>query len=1170
MSDTSSVHSHSSSTSSGGSHASDDTAGTQYTKVSHEDHVLIVPDTYVGSIESEAAQRDILVETTDEDGKTTVSIENKLIQCVPALYKIFDEVLVNAADHWKRLLSFVEDGKLVGTQVTEIRVSISQETGEISVWNDGDGIDVVYLDEYEMYPPELIFGSLLTGTNYNQSQAKIWGGRNGYGAKLANIFSLIFKVETLDAKRGIIFSQIFRNNMKDREEPVLTKTKSKKAYTKISFTPDYAKFGLDGIDDDTLALFKKRVYDIAAWTDTAVSVSLNGSKIKVQTFEKYVDLYLGTNATRPRIHERVNSRWEIVASYSDDDAFQQVSFVNGICTFRGGKHIDYLVDQIKDGLVDMIAKRKKITIKPASIKNQLSIFVKATVENPSFDSQTKETMTTAKKNFGSTAVLSQKFLDALYKTSIIDKVLAETAYKNSKTLQKTDGKKQRKIVGIPKLCDANKAGGKDSLKCTLILTEGDSAKTTAVSGLSVVGRDHWGVFPLRGKLLNVKDVSPDKVGKNEEINNLKKILGLKNNQSFDSLSKGEWPLRYGKILIMTDQDLDGSHIKGLVMNLFHTQWHSLLQHDFITTMVTPIVKVMKGGQKLPFYNLTDYHAWQESVPNTKGWNIKYYKGLGTSTTEEAKSYFRDLQVQTFKYDPETSDVAINLAFDKTKSADRKDWLKDYDANKVLDAKINSIGYSQFIHEDLIHFSHADCLRSIPDVRDGHKPSQRKIMYSCFKKGLKSDIKVAQLAGYVSENASYHHGEVSLMGAIISLAQTFVGSNNVNLLFPSGQFGTRLMGGKDAASPRYIFTRLSKATSLIYRTDDFGILKYLDDEGFSIEPVTYLPIIPMILVNGTRGIGTGHSTNVPCHCPIQIIDVLVGMLDGDPYATEVTALRPWYRGFTGEIEEDKGTYSTHGKYVLSGVNEVRVTELPVGMWTQNYKEYLDSCIKDRSNEKSKKTFLKSFDDYCTESTVDFRLKLCEPHANYATKRLRELLKMKSSMETNTRNMVLYDSRGKLRKFRHSGEIIEDYFDARIKGYVDRRLLLIRNLMDESNILEDRVKFIQGVLKGSIDLRNKPSATVDEELEAFGLRRLKGEPPSFDYLTDMKMSSLTLERVEALLKQWEDKKVELANVEASTPENLWKTELIELRGVLVKEMQSGDEKKTKVVKKAKSKK
>ena len=206
----------------------------------------------------------------------------------------------------------------------------------------------------------------------------------------------------------------------------------------------------------------------------------------------------------------MNDCWEIIATHNNDEVFEQVSFVNGINTIRGGKHVDYVVDQIKERIVEYIKKKNKINVKPIYVKNQLMVFVKSTIVNPSFDGQTKETLTTNRTKFGSTCEISQKFINELAETGIIQKIIVQAEYKNSKVLKKTDGKKTLMVRGIPKLTDANKAGGKFSKKCTLILTEGDSAKSMAISGLSEVGRDYYGVFPLRGKVVNVKDADVDK------------------------------------------------------------------------------------------------------------------------------------------------------------------------------------------------------------------------------------------------------------------------------------------------------------------------------------------------------------------------------------------------------------------------------------------------------------------------------------------------------------------------------------------------------------------------------------------------------------------------------------------------------------------------------------
>ena len=198
---------------------------------------------------------------------------------------------------------------------------------------------------------------------------------------------------------------------------------------------------------------------------------------------------------------------------------------------------------------------------------------------------------------------------------------------------------------------------------------------------------------------------------------------------------------------------------------------------------------------------------------------------------------------------------IDLAFSKKKADDRKEWLKLYEPGTVLDPKLTEIPISDFINKELILFSLADNIRSIPSVLDGLKPGQRKVMYACFKRNLKSEIKVAQLGGYVSEHTGYHHGEQSLYQTIVGLAQDFVGSNNIYLLKPNGAFGTRATGGKDSAAPRYIFTELNKITRKIFNPLDDPLLTYIQDDEQTVEPEWYLPVIPMILVNGAEGIGT---------------------------------------------------------------------------------------------------------------------------------------------------------------------------------------------------------------------------------------------------------------------------------------------------------------------------
>ena len=755
----------------------------KYIKMEPREHILARPGMYISSIDIDIYNTWVL----NDDGDR---LERREIAVVPGLFKIYDEVLVNAIDHVTRMKQSKEVDENA-QQVKNIKISIDIKTGEISVFNDGEGIDVVIHPEHKIYVPELIFGHLLTSTNYDDTVEKLIGGQNGHGSKLTNIFSKSFKVETVDAKNKKSYEQEWTNNMSEKSKPIIRSAATKKPYTRITFTPDYERFKLKkGLTKDMYALLAKRAYDVCALTDADVNVFFNDEKLEYKTFEKYVDLYIGPKSDKDRVYEKVNDRWEVIATMSEDIGFDQVSFVNGIWTIRGGKHVDYIANQIAGGLADMINSKKKnkeADIKPLHIKNHLMIFIKCTISNPTFDSQTKDLLTTPMSKFGSKCDLPQKFFDKLYKTEIVDKALNLADASAMKAMKKTDGKKSTKIHGMVKLDDAKMAGTAKSAQCTLILTEGDSAKSTALAGLSEVGRDFYGIFPLRGKLLNVKDVTVKKILENEEIQAIKKIMGLESGKVYTSLGD----LRYGRIMLMCDSDVDGSHIRGLLMNLFQTLWPSLIAKGLVTSLLTPIIKVWNTKTTLKFYNYCDYEKWaKEQGAQVKNWKVKYYKGLGTSNEQEAVSYFKDMHLAEYKHTGKPCDDALDMAFNKKRADDRKNWLSTYipDACINYDKNLTPVNYKDFINRELIHFSVYDVKRSVPSMVDGLKPSQRKILYCCFKRNLVSETKVAQLSGYVSEHSAYHHGETSLQGAIICMAQDFVGANNMNLLKPNGQFG----------------------------------------------------------------------------------------------------------------------------------------------------------------------------------------------------------------------------------------------------------------------------------------------------------------------------------------------------------------------------------------------
>ena len=682
-----------------------------YQKKSLLEQILLRPDTYVGSIEHNTQPMWVYDEATD-------SMVHKGITYVPGFYKIFDEILVNAADNFQR-----------DKRMNKISVEINKKEKSIMVCNNGKGIPLVIHKEHQIYIPELIFGNLLTSSNYDDTQKKTTGGRNGYGAKLANIFSHKFEVECVDGQKGKMYKQTFTNNMREKSSPEIVDTTGE-SYTKITYWPDLKRFGMREFEEDTMALLCKRVHDMAGITNSMVRVYLNGNRINIKDFSHYIDFYLknappnesptGEILPPVKIYEVVNERWKVCVSLSNGQ-FQQVSFVNAISTNKGGTHVAQVVDPLVDAIIARIKKKeKKLELKNYHIKSNLWVFVNALIENPAFDSQTKENLTLKSSKFGSSCKLSDKFIKQVLDSGIIDNVLTLAKAKENAAMRRKmpKGGKKEKLVGMDKLEDANWAGGRHAEEATLILTEGDSAKSLAMAGIEIVGRDQYGVFPLRGKLLNVRDATNKVIVNSKEINNLMKIIGLKMGNVYDDV-KG---LRYGRLMIMADQDADGSHIKGLVINFIDHFWPSLTQlNGFMEEFITPIIKATKGQEQHVFYTLPEYESWVNAT-NPKGFKIKYYKGLGTSTSAEAKDYFTDLARHKieFRYENEEDSEALKLAFSKNKVEARKEWLKTYNDELYLDQDIDILRYKDFVDKELILFSMTDNVRSIPSVLDGFK------------------------------------------------------------------------------------------------------------------------------------------------------------------------------------------------------------------------------------------------------------------------------------------------------------------------------------------------------------------------------------------------------------------------------------------------------------------
>lgn len=1149
----------------------------KYKNLDPIEHVLVRPGMYVGTIDT----NNVMMWVLDVDTKKFVKSE---ILFSAGLYKIFDEILVNAYDHSVRNKS-----------CKNIRVTIDKKSGRITVMNDGPGIEVQFHKDKQMYVPELIFSNLRTSSTYDES-GKITGGMNGLGAKLTNIFSKEFTVETVDSESGKFYSQTFSNNMKDKTTPTI-KSSSKSSYTSISFIPDFEKFKFKNLTADTIALFSKRVYDIAVCTNKIVNVYLNDEKIDCKDLQSYINMYYSEN--QKITYMEVNDRWKVGAIFDPEAGCKNFSFVNSVSTYNGGTHVKYLLTQITDKLAQIIQKKNKdLKIKPDQIKSNITLFVICSIADPSFNSQVKDQLTTKPAEFGSKCELPDEFITKFSKSGIIEEVISIAEFKENKELKKSDGKKQKTLKDIDKLDDAEDAGGPNSANCRLILTEGDSAKSFALDGLEIIGSKQYGVFPLRGKLLNVRKASVSQLVKNEEFINLKRIMGLKQGVEYKDCKE----LRYGGIIILTDQDVDGSHIKGLIINMIHFMWPSLIIHDgFVQCLRTPLLKIFKSSDKKKenpkiFYSLNEYKKWlEENEEDAHKWSeAKYYKGLGTSSPLEAKEAFLDFDKKKVNFvcelkeetkkeinsdeesdsnsdsnsesnseaeeddsvDSEDSDPIkkklknvdkyINLAFAKKKEDERKLWLSKHDPDDIIEM-IGNIEYKDFINRDLIHFSAANNIRSIPSIIDGLKPGQRKVLFAGFKRGKSaSDIKVFQFAGYIGNETGYHHGDKSLNDTIIGMAQNYTPSNNINLLNPIGNFGSRRQLGADAASSRYIFTNINKLMYSIFRQEDEPVLSYINEEGMIVEPETYFPIIPMVLVNGTVGIGTGYSTDVPQFNPSDIVKCLKSFING----TDYEELVPYYRGFIGKIKKiaDK-KYSLEGVYDIIDDTKVHITEIPISTSIEDYKVFLNTLtLLDKKDDDPKKKLV----DYIVKpfnNKIDIvvEFKSSELQKLIKAGELEKYLKLNTTISTT--NMHLYNKNKKLIRYDSPYEILEEFYNSRYEFYEIRKEHTIKVLENDVNIAKYKKLFIEYILEKKIIIERQKKDVIIARLVELKFPKLARKvninesEKSYSYLIDMPLWSLTFEKIEQLKKELEDIQKILDDYKDKTIEYIWNEELDE---------------------------
>lgn len=1453
-----------------------------YTKLDQIPHILMRTEMYCGSTRPR-----VLEEYIAESNENTFSIFKNEITSSPAILRIFVEPLSNAIDN-------VERSKNTKTPCTKIKVTINERTGETSIWNDGDVIPVELNEEEKCYNHSLVFGQLLTSSNYDDDEERVLSGRFGYGIKLLNIFSRSFKVRGFDPIAKKLFTQEWRNNMTTTDGPVVKISKLSKGFTEVIWTLDFERFKMKGYTKDIISLYTRYVIDAAMLSK--VDVYLNDVLIPVNNLTTYSRMY--KSPTNDSLLIRIQSSEILVTPATE---FQAVSFVNGVYTRHGGRHVDAWSEAIFRPLVNKFNKKGKPQITIRDVKQFFRLFVVATVINPEFNGQNKEKLESPSVEVS----VKTTHINTILKWSICAQIEDIIRMKEIVGLKKAERKKKgyTKIEGLD---PANNAGGKFSHQCILILCEGLSAKTYAVAGIEKgaygkTGRDFWGILPLRGKVLNVRNATPTSIAKNREITDVIQALGVRHDVDYNE-DINYRQLRYGKVMILADADCftndtpllikrggcvdivsiehlytigsdnievwssggwtcilgikkkesnkvileiktrcglikctfdhklilesgkeiiasdvkigdhllqsgrmdkhiindniifeglksslcnlcefpitdgsidkaeafvwglffadgfcgiypqeldikpelfvwhissinknildkakmilemkypectwditqvhqnlfclsldcvgrvekfvkimrkcfydpiktknkkvpieilnsplliqqsffdgycdgnrfhskkpvqdgeffitgqigakgvcyileklgylispnplrdgdifivlyrensrcscpgevrairtitykesyvydietenhclnagvgdivvhncDGIHIEGLVMNLFHTLFPTLLERSdpFLISMKTPIVRVFRPRGDILFYDERKFKEF--AAKQTKKFEKKYYKGLGTTKPEDVPDTF-GAKIVEYVNDQNAS-FNMNKIFHRKYADARKIWLEEYNPaneNSLDDmGEIVQMGISDFIDGEMIKFSLDDCKRSIPSGVDGLKESQRKILYAVKKRNLKysgKSLKVAQLSGYVAEHTNYHHGEQNLYETITKMAQEFPGSNNIPLLFRDGMFGTRA-ALKDAASARYIFTKLDMLTQLIYRPEDDVLLEKVIDDGDEVEPKFYVPIIPMILTNGCLvGIGTGWSCNVPCYNPLDLISSIKTWLayDGNVLSYDedgiivslLPELIPWYRDFEGTIESvGDNKFITYGVYEEGKKGTIIITELPIGLWTDKFKEMLEDHVDAKR--------IKSIKNYSTPKKVNFIVTEASDGFTLNTQNL----KLYSYLYTS--NMVMFNDKEQLRKFSSVDEIINCFCQIRLDYYGRRKRHLINGLENELKFMGNKERFIQEVIDETLNIMNVPEEDVVLNLEENGYdKEIKKvtedgeEIGGYDYLLRMQIRTFTAEKVRKLQNDIASKKKELGSIKATSEKKMWLSDLIEL--------------------------
>lgn len=1200
------------------------------THLEDDEHVLKRADTYMGSKVFSNLPFYAFYAFENE----SESIMQREIYTAPGFNHIFLELLSNASDN---IIRAVDEKFPLPKSGHLIEITHNKKTDTLSIKNYGEPVPILPHSKFpDKTNVEVTFGMLRTSENYDDEKIRLGVGRNGFGAKITNIYSKFFEVEVKDTIRGQHALIRWEDNMKkitmrdiapgfDENNKSLgvkgKKSEWNESFVKVTYKPDYTKFKfsdekINHFTQDILNIFKRIAFDIAFSTRIPISFSEGSDKysFKFNSLDHFIPFYypefLKEETSFPIIYyksdfniekkkgsdiimckalkdsfkiieDKTSPKLIKLSSYTDiklgvevfitkninNTDKNSISFVNGLFV-DSGNHISEIIDKtfipkIISSLPQSIskgAKKLEVKIKPSDIKKYFTFIINMFVPNPAFGGQTKSQL--VEPDIKIENLDKDEFTDILKKKAwkdLLDEIKDKLIDKNDDKLKTSDAHSKARAIKVKDACEANFAGNPKYVEdCTLWLTEGDSAQKYVDTRIKFLTgkRNFNGVYALRGKLINASKAAISVLSKNEEYNDFKALMNLQEKATFKDKEDIRNKLKYGKIMIAADSDADGIHIRMLILNLIAEKWPDLIRLGCVAYISTPIVRALdkKTNKSIyRFYSDTAYEKWSQTYPDeVKKYNIKHYKGLATSKDIDVAEDVYTAPLVTIVYD-DTLKGSLNLAFGATQADARKEWILDWKSKfgsdyepevtfesisqlaeknyasfkKDLDTfqskfLIDKRDGSNIIETDLGGFSYYTLSRAIPSLYDGFKRSQRQIFWTCLNKWNysfkeQSTTKVTKLSGDILEKVNYAHGQVSLEDAIINMAKNYPGSNNINVLFPDGQFGSRINDKKTA--PRYVSVCLSEYIPYIFKKEIVELVPRRLVEGDLVES-EWLPCdIPLHLINGTRGIATGWSTNILPYNPVEIIKWYIEVLKTNSFK-EIFRGIPYFRYYKGSVEVDGKSVIIRGSYkILKDYNnsskgvDIEIFDVPPGTYANEYENYLKELINNKR--------LKNYANNTEDNNLKFILYNFIENSKYdlEDKNNLDLIKKESLSNIN-----LIDENDIPNKFDDVTEIMLFHIIKMIEIYEKYKNSELEKIQSKITYNDERRKLIEAIITEKLKVYKRPIDDIHKDIA-----KLKLNKEIFEVLKMKDCTKEEIERLIDLIKSLEDEYKKLFNTD-----------------------------------------